>query len=215
MEKNGQKYYYHFDGLGSVTALTDSTVNIVQRYDYDSFGNITYMLDPNFIQPYTYTGREYDPEAGSYYYRARYYNSKIGRFISEDPIGLKGGINQFAYVGNNPVNWVDPLGLYGTKDCSYYQQACETNGGIYECYIAEKACNFFPKNNETSNCIRQCLQEKHKKRQPEGQCSEEGQTGWGDFSFEHYDCFKDCLQNPENPYDPKGPDLPDQDIRLY
>ena len=44
------------------------------------------MLDPNFKQPYTYTGREYDEETGPYYNRARYYDAKVGRFISEDPI---------------------------------------------------------------------------------------------------------------------------------
>jgi len=111
MVRNSQSYFYHFDGLGSVTGITDSNGSVVQRYGYESFGNIVSMLDPNFIQPYTYTGREYDPETGSYYYRARYYDSRIGRFISEDPIGLAGDINKYVYVQNNPVNWIDPLGL--------------------------------------------------------------------------------------------------------
>jgi RHS repeat-associated protein len=111
MVKNSQSYFYHFDGLGSVTAITDSTGSVIQRYDYDSFGNIVSMLDPNFKQPYTYTSREYDLESGLYYYRARYYDAKIGKFISEDPIGLKGGINKYVYVGNNPVRFIDPLGL--------------------------------------------------------------------------------------------------------
>lgn len=62
-------------------------------------------------QPFTFTGREYDPETGLYFYRARYYDAKGGRFISEDPIGLKGGINKFAYVKNNSVNKRDPFGL--------------------------------------------------------------------------------------------------------
>jgi RHS repeat-associated protein len=110
MEKNSQKYYYHVDALGSVTAITDSVGTVVQRYNYDSFGNITYMQDPNFIQPYTYTSREYDPDSGLYYYRARYYDAKVGRFISEDPIGLKGRINIYVYVGNNTVNRIDPSG---------------------------------------------------------------------------------------------------------
>ena len=69
------------------------------------------MLDPNFKQPYTYTSREYDEETGLYFYRARYYDSTIGMFITEDPIGLLGGINLFAYVANNPMNFTDPLGL--------------------------------------------------------------------------------------------------------
>jgi RHS repeat-associated protein len=113
MEKNGQEYYYHQDGLGSVTGITDSNGTLVQGYEYDSYGKITSVLDSNMKQPYTYTGREYDEETGLYYYRARYYDSDAGRFISEDPIGLAGGdVNYFAYVGNNAVNWIDPSGLF-------------------------------------------------------------------------------------------------------
>ncbi len=112
MIRGGQTYYYHADGLESIIAITDSAGNVVQRYEYDSFGAITYTQEATFKQPYTYTGREYDDESGLYYYRARYNDSKIGRFISEDPIGFNGGdVNFYAYVGNNPVNFVDPLGL--------------------------------------------------------------------------------------------------------
>ena len=111
MIRGGQTYYYHTDALGSVIAITDRNRNVVQRYDYNSFGEITYQQDLNFKQPYTYTGREYDQESGLYYYRARYYDAKVGRFISEDPIGLAGGINFYSYVGNNPVNYIDPFGL--------------------------------------------------------------------------------------------------------
>jgi RHS repeat-associated protein len=63
-------------------------------------------------QPYTYTGREWDKETGLYYYRARYYDPMVGRFISKDPIGFAGGdVNLYGYVQNNPVNWIDPFGL--------------------------------------------------------------------------------------------------------
>jgi RHS repeat-associated protein len=61
-------------------------------------------------QPYTYTGREWDKETGLYYYRTRYYDPMEGRFISKDPIGFKGGINLFSYVGQNPINRIDPSG---------------------------------------------------------------------------------------------------------
>ncbi len=84
MIRNNQTYYYHADGLGSIIAITDSSGNVVQRYEYNSFGEITYQLDSSFVQPYTYTGREYDEESGIYYYRARYYDAKIGRFIREE-----------------------------------------------------------------------------------------------------------------------------------
>ena len=114
MIKNNQTYYYHADGLGSITAITDSSGTIVQKYQYDSFGNITSVLNPNFIQPYTFTGREYDPESGLLFYRARELDSKTGTFTQKDPIGFGGGdVNLYRYVFNSPVNYTDPLGLFG------------------------------------------------------------------------------------------------------
>ncbi len=109
MERNNSFYYYHADGIGSVTALTDANRSTVQRYSYDSFGKLTPQT--SFKNSYTFTGREYDPQTGLYYYRARYYDPVEGRFISKDPIGYTGGINVFAYVQNNPVNRTDPAGL--------------------------------------------------------------------------------------------------------
>ena len=116
MEKGGLTYYYHKDALGTITAISDSSGAIMQVYGYDSFGKITYTKDPAFIQPFTFTGREYDSETGMYYYRFRYYNPEIGQFISEDPIGFaEGDMNPYNYVGANPMNWVDPWGL---RKCS-------------------------------------------------------------------------------------------------
>jgi RHS repeat-associated protein len=60
--------------------------------------------------PFQYIGRENDG-TGLYYYRARYYSPELQRFISEDPVGFMGGSNFYVYVANNPVNWLDPLGL--------------------------------------------------------------------------------------------------------
>ncbi len=117
MLRNNQTYYYHADGLGSIIAITNSAGQVVQRYEYNSFGEITYVQDPNFLQPYTYTGREYDNESGLYYYRARYYDAKVGRFITQDPIGFAGGINKYIYVNNRPTIFIDPTGLL----CSYSQ----------------------------------------------------------------------------------------------
>ena len=67
---------------------------------------------PGYTQAtrFKYTGRE-DDGLGLYYYRARYYNPSQGRFISEDPIELAGGVNLYAYVGGNPISFVDPMGL--------------------------------------------------------------------------------------------------------
>jgi len=109
MEKNGVSSFYHADGLGSITELTDNSGTIVQSYTYSSFGKIQSQLDPIFVQPYTFTGREVDPETGFYFYRSRYYDHRIGRFISEDPIGFRGGVNFYAYTDGNPTTVIDPF----------------------------------------------------------------------------------------------------------
>ena len=104
-------YYYHKDGLGSITTITDTSGNVVQTYVYDTFGKIVQQTG-SVENVYTYTGREWDAEAGLYYYRARYYDPTLGRFINGDPIGFAGGdVNFYVYVQNNPVNFVDPFGL--------------------------------------------------------------------------------------------------------
>ena len=111
MEKNAQSFYYHADGLGSITELTNQTGTVVQRYTYSSFGKIESQLDASFVQPYTFTGRELDAESGLYSYRARAYDPNNGRFLQEDPSGYAGGsLNLYPYVVNNPVNLIDPSG---------------------------------------------------------------------------------------------------------
>ncbi len=109
--RGGQHYTYHADGLGSIAAIADQNRNVVERYSYDSYGMPKQSL--GFRNSYAYTGREWDKETGLYYYRARYYDPMEGRFIQKDPIGFRGGINIYAYVQNNPVNFVDPFGLWG------------------------------------------------------------------------------------------------------
>ena len=77
MEKGGASFFYHADGLGSITEMTDSAGTLKQRYAYSSFGKIESQLDPNFVQPYTFTSREFDAETGLYYYRARTYDFAV------------------------------------------------------------------------------------------------------------------------------------------
>ena len=118
MVKDGAAYYYHADGLGSIVAITDANMQVVQRYSYESFGRVK-VSNRSFKNIYTYTGREWDGEIGLHYYRARYYDPMAGRFISKDPIGFAGGdVNLYRYVGNGPVVWIDPSGLlkYNTSD---------------------------------------------------------------------------------------------------
>ncbi|HWZ44719.1 MAG TPA: RHS repeat-associated core domain-containing protein [Candidatus Saccharimonadales bacterium] len=103
--------FYEADGLGSITSLTTTSGAVNQSYSFDSFGN-TFSTTGAFVQPFRYTGREWDAETGLYYYRARYYDAAIGRFLGEDPVRFDAGSpNFYAYVGNSPTNAVDPSGL--------------------------------------------------------------------------------------------------------
>jgi RHS repeat-associated protein len=103
-------YYYHFDGLGSVVALTDANGTTVQTYEYSVYGHVA-ASDPNHPNPFMFTGRQFDVENGLYYYRARYYNPYIGRFLQTDPIEYGDGMNMYAYCKNNPIKLLDPFGL--------------------------------------------------------------------------------------------------------
>jgi RHS repeat-associated protein len=111
MLRGGAASFYNADGLGSVTSLTNSSGAAAETYTYDSFGKQTVSAG-SLVNPFQYTGREFDAETGLYYYRARYYDSTTGRFLSEDPIGFTGGdVNTYRYVQNSPVNFTDPVGL--------------------------------------------------------------------------------------------------------
>jgi RHS repeat-associated protein len=108
---SGTASYYQQDGLGSATSLSSSAGAVANTYTYDSFGNIT-SSGGALANPFRYTGREFDPETGLGYYRARYYAPQLGRFVSEDPLRFgSGGTNFYGYVFQSPTNLADPLGL--------------------------------------------------------------------------------------------------------
>jgi RHS repeat-associated protein len=102
-------YYYHFDALGSVVALSNAAGDTVQTYEYSVYGEVA-VEDANHPNPYMFAGVRYDIEIGLYYNRARYYNPFTGRFLQPDPVGYGAGMNWYAYCGNNPANFVDPSG---------------------------------------------------------------------------------------------------------
>jgi RHS repeat-associated protein len=102
--------YYQADGLGSITSLSNAAGSLAQTYSYDSFGKQT-NSSGSLTNPLQFTGRELDPETNLYFYRARYFDQSVGRFLSEDRLRFYGGINFYPYVANDPLNYVDPSGL--------------------------------------------------------------------------------------------------------
>jgi RHS repeat-associated protein len=107
-----ESYFYHFDGIGSTVAITDSSGNVVNKYAYDEHGKVLNQEEA-ISNPFKYVGRfgVMDEGNGLLYMRARFYDPEIGRFISKDPIGFAGGdLNLYAYVANNPINNIDPQG---------------------------------------------------------------------------------------------------------
>ncbi|MBA3582901.1 MAG: RHS repeat protein, partial [Gammaproteobacteria bacterium] len=107
--------YLLTDMLGSTQALTNITGQTTTTYRYSAYGE-TATEGESSENPTQYTGREND-DTGLYYYRARYYAPGINRFISSDPIGLRGGMNVYGYANNNPIRHKDPLGLEVTMNC--------------------------------------------------------------------------------------------------
>src|SRR6267378_712819 len=98
MLRSATTSYYHADGLGSVTSLSNAAGALAQTYTFDSFGNLT-ASSGSLTNPFQYTSRELDSETSLYYFRARYFDPNIGRFISEDPLGWDVGPNYYSYCG--------------------------------------------------------------------------------------------------------------------
>lgn len=126
----GTASYFLTDQQGTMRAFADASGNVASTLDYESFGNV---ISGSASTRYTYTGRESDSDTGLMYYRARWYDPAQGRFISEDPIGFDAETNFYNYVGNNPTNFTDPLGLCPT--CTVELRADPVLGIYIHLYI--------------------------------------------------------------------------------
>ena len=109
-----QAAFYHADGNGNVTMLVNASQAVVAKYLYDAFGNTLSLSGPLvYANLYRFSSKEVHHNSGLVYYVFRYYDPNLQRWLNQDPIGEAGGINLYRFVGNNPLNWVDPMGLWG------------------------------------------------------------------------------------------------------
>ena len=100
------------DGLGNITGVINgSTGQLVARYDYGPFGEPLVSSGEATACPFQYQSKWLDAASQHYYFGYRYYDPRLGRWLSRDPMGEAGGFNLYAYCGNDPVNRHDPLGL--------------------------------------------------------------------------------------------------------
>jgi RHS repeat-associated protein len=137
--RNGTVYFYYADMLGTIHTITNGTGTACYDATFTPYGQE--MLNPNISQTcssnYKFTGYEYDSETGLYYAKARYYNLRLGRFMSAD--AMAGGIadpqslNRYAYVTNKPLALVDPIGLCGEPDL--WDPSTNTVTGFLPCYL--------------------------------------------------------------------------------
>lgn len=112
--------YYHHDHLGTPIQATDKTGRVVWAADYNAFGLASIITPaateeaPTIGSNLRLPGQYWDEESGLHYNWHRYYDGATGRYVQSDPIGLRGGLNTYAYVGGNPLLYVDPMGLWIT-----------------------------------------------------------------------------------------------------
>jgi RHS repeat-associated protein len=106
----GGSWYFIVDGLGSIRQIVDRNGNSLNQYRYTAFGKMK-QVQGGSGNTYMFTGREWDADAGLYYYRARWYDPDVGRFLAKDPIGFRGGqVDLYGYCLNDPLNLIDPEG---------------------------------------------------------------------------------------------------------
>ncbi len=156
--KNNETYYYHTGHLYSVEALTDEAGNLAETYNYDAYGKIIIydaagneLLESALAQPYGFTDRRLDNETGLYYFRTRYYDVELGRFIAKDIAGYIDGYS--AYFS---PNFTDPTGMECDDDCV---SNCIDNGGdVLKCVVD---CNAGDSSEEEPDCppgyVRSCV----------------------------------------------------------
>ncbi|VAW62070.1 Rhs-family protein [hydrothermal vent metagenome] len=108
--QDDEVYHYHLDHLGTPRELTNNDGDIVWKARYRTYGSVAIQECEEIENNLRFQGQYFDEESGLHYNRHRYYNPDTGQFISQDPVGLLGGVNNYQYAPN-PIGWIDPSGL--------------------------------------------------------------------------------------------------------
>lgn len=197
-------FYVHSDHLGTARVITRSSDNqIVWRWDNtEPFGASAANDNPagvgSFRWDMRFPGQRYDGETGTHYNYFRDYGPVIGRYLQSDPIGLKGGINTYAYVNDSPLRYSDVQGLNpgmgGSSDsCELYTKRCAESGetSFYYCRAAPIVCRNTP-DLPWTRCVRQCLQDF------DMACSRnsDGSPSTNCVITAHIHCWKVCPEPP-------------------
>ncbi|MNH03497.1 putative deoxyribonuclease RhsC [compost metagenome] len=137
VEGEGQKvYYFHTDQIGTPLELTDSEGEIVWQATYRSWGEIEQLAVNEVEQNLRFQGQYFDAETGLHYNTFRFYVPEIGRFLTQDPIGLAGGDNLYQYAPS-PIGWIDELGLSCNSDAKLLRKELGISpqgGGQYDAH---------------------------------------------------------------------------------
>jgi RHS repeat-associated protein len=130
-------YYVHTNDIGSITAITNQEGNIVERVSYDTYGMPTFTdyqtdpLNPTVLEnsvignDILFQGRRYDKDMNLMYFRARYFDPIMGRFLQTDPIGYRDSMNLYQAFNQNPVNFIDPFGR------NIFEDLCNADWGFF------------------------------------------------------------------------------------
>ncbi len=133
-------YYPLYDGNGNVTEYLNAAGTAAASFMYDAYGNTIRDTDTAGNFDIRFSTKRRDAESGLYYYGYRYYDPVTGRWLNRDPIEEDGGVNLYGFVENDPIDWVDVLGLEGNAPGSLYDTAEEAMdaGGRYATEGAER-----------------------------------------------------------------------------
>jgi RHS repeat-associated protein len=142
--ENAAIHDVHSDHLGTPKLLTNAAGGVVWRSAHEAFGKAALEAGNSVTFNIRFPGQYFDAESGLHDNRFRTYDPAVGRYLSADPLGQRARPNLYEYSLNNPQNFFDPFGLYGTNSCGYYDQACSASGGTYECSVAPELCPAFP-----------------------------------------------------------------------